>query len=46
MRPFSIDNMERGAHRRGVYPTQNASRTGTARVKQEEGADTRKIARE
>ena len=33
---------ERGSHARGVYPTQDTSRMGTARVKQEEEeADTR-----
>ena len=37
---------ERGSHARGVYLTQDASRMGTARVKQEEGADTRIIAKE
>ena len=31
---------------RGVYPTQDTSRMGTARVKQEEEADTRIIVKE
>ena len=31
----------RGSHVRGVYPTQETSRMGTARVKQEEETDTR-----
>ena len=34
-RQFSIDNRERGFHARGVYPTQDTSRMGTARVKEE-----------
>ena len=33
-------NRERGSHVRGVYPTQYTSRMGTARVEQEEEADT------
>ena len=37
------DNKKRGSHARGVYPTQDISRMGTARVKQEEKADTRVI---
>ena len=36
-----MDYRERGFHARGVYPTQYTSRMGTARVKQEEEADTR-----
>ena len=32
--------MERKFHERGVYPTQYTSGMGTARVKQEEEADT------
>ena len=36
-----MDCRERGSHARGVYPTQETSRTGTAKVKQEEEADTR-----
>ena len=34
---------ERESHARGVYPTLYTSRTGTARVKEEVGADTRII---
>ena len=41
-----MDCTERGSHARGVYSTQDTSRMATARVKQEEEADTRKIARE
>ena len=37
---------ERGSHARGVYPTQDTSRIGTARVKQVVGADTRRILKE
>ena len=36
---------ERGSHAR-VYPTQNTSRIGTARMKQEEEADTRIVVKE
>ena len=39
--PFSMDCREQGSRARGVYPTQDTSRMGTARVKQEEEADTR-----
>ena len=42
----SMDCRERGSHARGVYPTQYTSRMGTARVKQEEEADTRIIVKE
>ena len=38
-----MDYSERGSHARGVYPTQYTSRIGTARMKQEEEADTRII---
>ena len=38
----SIGCRERGSHARGVYPTQDTLRMGTARVKQEEEAGTRK----
>ena len=34
---------ERESHARGVYPTQDTSHIGTARVKQEEETDTRII---
>ena len=44
--PFSMDHRERGSHTRGVYPTQYTSRTGTARMKQEEEADIRIIVKE
>ena len=37
---------ERESHARGVYPTQDTSRMGTVRVKQEEEADTRIIVKE
>ena len=46
MIPFSMDCRERGSHARGVYLTQDTSLMGTARVKQEEEADTRIIERE
>ena len=39
--PFSMGYRERGSNALGVYPTQDTSRVGTARVKQEEEADTR-----
>ena len=42
----SMDCMELGSHARGVYPAQYTSRMGTARVKEELGADTRKIVKE
>ena len=38
---FCINCRERGSHARDVYPTQYTSCMGTARVKQEEEADTR-----
>ena len=43
----SADCRDRGLHARGVYPTQDTSRMGTARarVKQEEEADIKIIAR-
>ena len=41
--PFSMDCRERRFHARGVYPTQDTSLMRTARVKQEEDADTRII---
>ena len=37
--PFSIDNSERRSHARGVYPTQDTSRMGTVKMKQEEETD-------
>ena len=37
---FRMACREQGSHARGVYPTQDTSRMGTARVKQEEEADT------
>ena len=40
---FSMDYWERGSHARGVDLTQDTSRIGTARVKQEEETDTRII---
>ena len=39
--PFCMNCREQGSHARGVHPTQDTSRTGTARVKQEEESDTR-----
>ena len=41
-----MDCRERGSHARGVYLTQDTSLMGTARVKQEEEADTRIIVRD
>ena len=41
-----MDCRERGSHARGVYPTEHNSRMGTARVKEEVGADTRIIVKE
>ena len=41
-----MDCRERRSHARGVYPTQYTSRIETARVKGEEGADTRIIVNE
>ena len=38
-----MDYQKMGTHARGVYPTQHTSRMGTARMKQEEEADTRII---
>ena len=35
-----MDCRERGSHARGVSPTQDTSRMGTVRVKEEEEADT------
>ena len=35
----SKDHRERGSHARGASPTQDTSRMGTARVKQEEEKD-------
>ena len=40
---FSIDYRERRSHARDMHPTQNTSRMGTAREKQEEEADTKII---
>ena len=44
--PISTDCRDRGSQARGVYPTQDTSRMRTARVKQEEEADTRIIVKE
>ena len=38
-----MDYQELGSHARGAYPTQYTSRMETARMKQEEEADTRTI---
>ena len=40
-----MDYRDRGSHARGVYPTQDTSCMGTARVKHEEETDTRIIVR-
>ena len=45
-KPFSMDCRERGSHARGVYTTQDTLRMGTAKMKQEEGEDTRIIVSE
>ena len=39
--PFSMDYREQRSHVRGVYLTQDTSRMRTARVMQDEEADTR-----
>ena len=39
--PFSMDYRERGSHARSVQPTQDTSRMGAARAKQEEKTDAR-----
>ena len=36
-----MDHREQGSHARGVYPTQDTSRMGTPRVKQEVETDAR-----
>ena len=41
-----MDCRERESHARGVYPTQDTSRMGTAMVKKEEEADTKIIVKE
>ena len=41
-----MDCKGRGSQARGVYPTQDTSRMGTARVKKEEEADTGIIVKE
>ena len=41
-----MDCRERGSHAQGVYPTQYTSRMEKARVKEEEGADTRIIVKD
>ena len=41
-----MDCRERRSHARGMYLTQYTSRMVTARVKEEEGADTRIIVKE
>ena len=38
-----MDYWEQESHARGVHPAQDTSRMGTARVKQEEEADTKII---
>ena len=38
-----MDYRDRGFHARGVYPTQDSSRIGTATMEQEEEADTRTV---
>ena len=46
MGPFSMDYWERGSHARSVYSAQDTQTMETARVKQEEEADTKIMARE
>ena len=41
--PSSMENKEQVSHAQGVYLTQDTPGMGTARVKQEEEADTRII---
>ena len=41
-----MDCREWGSHARGVYPTQYTSRMEKATVKEEVGADTRRIVKE
>ena len=41
-----MDYRDRGSHAQGVYPTQDTSHMGTARVKQEKEADTIIIVKE
>ena len=41
-----MDCREQGSHVRGVLPTQDTSRMGTAMMREEEDADTRIMARE
>ena len=41
-----MDCRDRGSHARGVYPTQDTSRMGTVRGKQEEEVDARIIVKE
>ena len=41
-----MDCRDRGSHVRGLYPTQDTSRMGIARVKREEESDTRIMGRE
>ena len=43
---FSMGYRERGYHARGVYPTQDTSHTGTARMKLEKEADIRIIVKD
>ena len=44
--PFSMDYREWRSYARSVYPSKDSSRMVTTKVKQEEEADTRVIARE
>ena len=44
--PSSIDCRERGSHARSAFLAQDTSRMRTARVKEEEEADTRIIVKE
>ena len=41
-----MDCGDRGSRARSVYPTQDTSRMGTARVKEEVGEDTKIIVKE
>ena len=45
-KPLNMNRREEGSFTQGVYPTQDTSRMGTARVEQEKEADTRIISEE
>ena len=44
--PFTMDYRERRSHARGVHLTQDTTRMGAARMKEEKEADTKVIVRE